>query len=206
MTLADLAREYGLTDGERRSLSAFDVLFTETAVHTNLVARATLPDRWQRHYADSLQLWPLLPDGATSLLDVGAGAGFPSIPLAILARARRPGLELTMADSVGKKARFVAEVIDALELPNAAATNARVEALPGRYDVVTARAVAALPKLLGLCVPRLAPGGVLILPKGARAEEEVEAARSGWRFAVNRVKSRTDEGASILVITQPERR
>ena len=205
MTLERLAREYALTGAEQATLADFDRLFTDTAAHTNLVARASLPERWDRHYADSLQLWPLLPEGTQTLLDVGAGAGFPGVPLAILARDRRPPLRITMADSVGKKARFIAEAITALGLPNATATNARVETLPDRYDVVTARAVAALPKLLDLCVPRLAPGGTLILPKGARADEEVEAARTGWRFAVNRVKSRTDEDATILVITEPER-
>lgn len=206
MTLDRLTRDYDLTSDEQAAFAAFDDLFTATAAHTNLVARGTLPERWDRHYADSLQLWPLLPDGATTLLDVGAGAGFPGIPLAILAHARRPDLRLTMADSVGKKARFIADAVATLRLRSATATNARVETLNERYGVVTARAVAALPKLLGLCAPRLAPGGTLILPKGARADEELAVARSDWQFEVSCVKSRTDEAASILVITDLERR
>ena len=205
MTPEALRSRFALSEEEWRALAAFDEAFVRTAAHTNLVARSTLPDRWLRHYADSLQLWPLLPEGARTVLDVGAGGGFPGIPLAILARARRPDMKLTLADSVGKKARFLGQVIDELGLRNAVATDARVEALPYAFDVVTARAVASLPKLLDLAVPRLAPGGTLILPKGARAAEELADARSSWRFDAKRVDSATDERASILVITKPER-
>lgn len=206
MTLEALTARYGLSDAEGEAVRRFDVLFTRTAAHTNLVARSTLPDRWQRHYADSFQLWPHVPKAARTLLDVGAGAGFPGIPLAILARTRRPDLRLTLADSVGKKARFVAQAIDTLDLPNATATDARAETLTQRFDVVTARAVANLSKLLDLCAPRLAPGGTLILPKGARAGEEVAQARERWQFALDRVPSETDPDAAVLIVTQPERR
>lgn len=205
MTREEIAERYVLGEREREALEGFDRLFMETAAHTNLVSRATLPDRWARHYADSLQLWPLVPEGARTLLDVGAGGGFPGIPLAILARDRRPGLRLVLADSVGKKVRFLAEVVQALGLANTTATNARVEMLSGPFDVITARAVTALPRLLDLCVPRLAPGGALILPKGARAEEELREASRDWRLKTNRVDSETDEDATILVITKPER-
>ena len=206
MTLDDLARTHGLSNDEADKLARFDALFTETAAHTNLVSRATLPDRWTRHYADSLQLWPLIPAGADTILDVGAGAGFPGLPLAILAEGRAPYRRFTLSDSVGKKAAFMASVIEALGLTNAAATNARAETLPDRYGVVMARAVTALPKLLDLCVPRLAPGGTLILPKGARAEEELAAARERWQMEASLVQSQTDADARILVVTRPERR
>ena len=205
MTRDEVAERYCLSKRERADLDAFDRLFTETAAHTNLVSRATLPDRWARHYADSLQLWPLVPEGAKTLLDVGAGGGFPGIPLAILARERCPDLRLTLIDSVGKKTRFLAEAAHEIGLANVEVVNARVETLPGPYDVITARAVTALPRLLDLCTPRLAPGGTLILPKGARAEEELRDARRDWRLETNRVDSGTDADATILVITKPER-
>ena len=206
MSIARLTERFALTDAERQRLEAFDAVFTRAAAHTNLVARSTLDDRWDRHYADSLQLWPLVPSGTQTMLDVGAGAGFPGLILAILAQDRAPGLRVTLADSVRKKARFLTEAIDAASLTNASATNARAETLADRYDVVTARAVTALPALLDLCAPRLVPGGTLILPKGARADEEVQNAERAWRFTAKRVKSATDPQATILVIIDPERR
>ena len=206
MTLEDVACRFSLSKEEGAALAAFDAFFCETAAHTNLVARSTLSGRWVRHYADSLQLWPLVPDGATCLLDIGVGGGFPGIPLAILAARRRPSLRLTLVDSVGKKARFLSEAVQRLGLANADVQDARVEALGTRYDVVTARAVAALPTLLDLAAPRLAPGGMLIAPKGAKADQELAEARSRWRLQAKRVDSVTDPDAAILVITVPERK
>lgn len=204
MTLSDLTRTYNLTTAEADRFAAFDALFMSVAAHTNLVSRATIPDRWRRHYADSLQLWPLVPDGAETLLDIGAGGGFPGVPLAILAADRQPDLRFTFADSVTKKAAFLQSAIDQLSLPNAVATNRRAETLPGRFDVVAARAVTALPKLLDLAVPLLAEGGTMIFPKGARAEEELAAASQRWKFEASRVISHTDPDATILVLTEPE--
>lgn len=206
MTLASLRTAFTLSDRELALIEAFDARFVETATHTNLVSRSTLDDRWQRHYADSLQLWPLVPAGAENLLDIGAGGGFPGIFLAILATVRRPALQLTLVDSVGKKAGFLADICDILELTNITVKAQRAEQLPERFDVITARAVAALPKLLALCQPRLEPGGTLILPKGSRAGEEVDAANRDWRMTLKRVDSETDPDATILVITELERR
>lgn len=195
-----------LSKAEARRLSLFDAFFVETAAHTNLVARSTLPDRAERHYEDSHQVWPLVPEEARSLLDIGSGAGFPGLLLANLALDRRPALRATLCDSVGKKARFLSAAIETMGLGNAEATERRAEALGRRFDVITARAVTALPALLDLAVPLLAPGGTMIFPKGARADEELEQAKASWRLTAKRVKSHTDPQASLLVLTDPERR
>ncbi len=191
---------------ELERLSAFDEHLLEVAEHTNLLSRSTIEERWERHYADSLQLWALVPDRARTLLDIGSGAGFPGLILACLAAERRPNLRFTLCDSVGKKGAFLTSSAERVGLANTVVRNARAETLRGRFDVVTARAVMRLDRLLQLATPRLEAGGVMILPKGRAAEEEVREAKEGWRMTVERVESRTDSDATILVITEAERR
>lgn len=203
--LGQLADRYGLSDDERGLLATYDRCLVETSAHTNLVARSSLVDRADRHYADSLQLWSLLPPRATSLLDVGSGAGFPGLVLACLARRRRPDLSVVLCDSVGKKAAFLAETARVLGLHNVKVESRRAEAMDKAFDVVTARAVTALPRLLDLTVPRLRKGGTLVLPKGRNAENELAEASERWRLNAERVGSHTDPDATILVITEPER-
>ena len=204
--LASVVSTYGLTSHESERLAAFDDLLLATSTHTNLISRSTLADRLVRHYADSLQLWDLLPERVGSLLDIGSGAGFPGLVLAILARERRSETTVLLADSVGKKATFLKDAVEALGLANVEVTNARVETLTSRFDVVTARAVAALPNLLDLAVPRLRRHGLLVAPKGRRAEEELDEARRSWRLTAKRVKSTTDPDATILLLSDLERR
>ena len=192
---------------EREAFQAVDACFLATAAHTNLVARSTLPERWLRHYADSAQLWPLIPDNASSLLDIGAGGGFPGLVLGLLAEHRRPDLCCTLCESIQKKAAFLREAAKAGGLTRTSVAALRVEALPKvqRFDVITARAVTALPKLLDLAVPRMADGGTLLFPKGRRAEQELDQAREQWSLEVEVVPSATDPDASILVIRSPKR-
>lgn len=141
-----------------------------------------------KHFFDSLTVLPYLPKSATRLIDVGAGAGFPGIPLKIA----RPGLELVLVDSVGKKVEFLKALVSSLHLSETEAVNARAEDL-GRdpkhresYDAVVARAVAPLPILIEYCLPLLKVGGTMIAQKaaGAAKAEGYEAAirALGGRF------------------------
>lgn len=198
----------GASETERLRFEAYDRELLATSAHTNLIARATLPDRWQRHYADSAQLADLLPADADSLLDIGSGAGFPGMVIAILAQDRLPRLRLTLCDSVGKKAAFLTRVAENAALTRLQVIHGRVENLPASstFAVVTARAVTALPALLALAAPRLDPDGVLVFPKGQRAEEELDRAREQWSFECESVASRTDRAARILLIRSPERK
>lgn len=201
----DLANCFDLDDETISLLKTYDSALLETCAHTNLISRHTLADRWVRHYADSLQLLPLILKDTGSLLDIGSGAGFPGLILAILMRDHE--INITLVDSVQKKARFLAETTQSLGLENVVCSSSRVEMFhmkQTRYDVITARAVTVLSDLLALAAPLLSPGGMLIFPKGRKAEEELTAARDRWRFEVNRVRSMTDPDATILIITQPE--
>lgn len=130
------------------------------------------------HFADSLMGASLIPEGA-SVIDIGCGAGFPSLPLALC----RPDITVTATDATAKKCAFVAAAAERLGLRNLKALTGRAEAL-GReaahrdaYDLATARAVAALPMLLELSAPFIRRGGKFLALKGRTAMEELQAAK-----------------------------
>ena len=160
-----------------------------------LLAYLALLDRWNRtynltairdpremvakHLLDSLAMHPFAGDGA--LADLGTGAGLPGIPLAIA----HPGLQVTLVESNGKKARFLREAVRTLKLPNARVAEARIEALdmPGMFDAITARALATLPLILQLGGHLLKPEGKLLAMKGAVPADEIAALPPGWQVA-----------------------
>jgi 16S rRNA (guanine527-N7)-methyltransferase len=147
----------------------------------NLTAITDPAGAWERHALDALSLVPLLahvPAGGR-LVDIGSGGGVPGIPLAIA----RPDLRVTLVEATQKKARFLAKVSDDLGLANVTVHARRAEdlaagPLAGQFDVVTARAVARLARLVPLVAPFARAGGRLLLIKGQRAEEELEEARA----------------------------
>ena len=129
------------------------------------------------HLLDSLSMHAHV-DGVSRLADLGTGAGLPGIPLAIA----RPGLEVTLVESNGKKARFLREAVRSLGLANARVAESRAEAvdLPGAFDAITARAMATLADILAGGGHLLAPGGRLLAMKGVRPDAEVAALPVGW--------------------------
>lgn len=130
-----------------------------------------------RHFLDSLTVEPFLPKNA-KILDVGCGAGFPCLPIGIF----RPDLAITALDSTEKRVRYVENTAKLLEIPHFCAISARAEELAHEcahreaYDVVTARAVAALPTLAELCLPFVRLGGTFVAMKAKRGDEELSAA------------------------------
>ena len=134
----------------------------------NLVANSTLIDAWQRHILDSAQLAKFYPPNTKKILDVGSGAGFPGLVLAILG-----GVEVDLVESDQRKAIFLSTVINSLSLP-AKVYNQRIEHLPNLgADVVTARALAPVPKLLKLIENQLSTNTVCLLLKGPSVEDEL---------------------------------
>lgn len=127
---------------------------------------------WERHVLNSIAAAPLFPTDAT-VVDVGSGAGLPGIPLAIL----RPDLRVTLLESLLRRVNFLEVAVEELGLTDrVAVVRARAEEHTGRYDVVTCRAVAPLPRLLTWCLPLVASGGRLIALKGSSAGAELAAA------------------------------
>jgi 16S rRNA (guanine527-N7)-methyltransferase len=171
----------------------------------NLVSSSTLDDVWSRHIADSLQLARLAPE-ARMWVDLGSGAGFPGIVVA-LAISNRPGAHVHLVESNGRKCAFLRH---AARLTGAPVTvhEARVEAVvadfAGTVDVVTARAVAPLAQLLSWSQELLKSGAVGLFPKGRDAVAELTEAEKSWRFKAELLPSRTDSEARIVRVTSFE--
>ena len=130
------------------------------------------------HLLDSLAMHPHVA-GIDTLADLGTGPGLPGIPLALAF----PGLQVTLVESSGKKARFLREAVRTLRLGNARVAESRAEALdePGAYAAISARALATLPDILAVGGHLLAPGGRLLAMKGVRPDAEIAALPAGWR-------------------------
>ncbi len=177
----------------------------------NLVGRATLADPWRRHFLDSAQLLKLLPADAATLVDIGSGAGFPGLVLAIMAMGRgaaaaSPGISATLIESDQRKAIFLNEIIRLTGVP-AIVHEVRAEAYAGcPGDVVTARACAPLARLLPLAAAVGKAGATHLLLKGAAVGDELTAAGKDWTMRVDRHPSETDPGGVILEITDLARR
>lgn len=161
----------------------------------NLVSRDSLTDVWRRHVWDSAQLMPHIPDPAAPILDIGSGAGFPGLILAILGAE-----DVTLVDSDARKGSFLREVARQTGAPATVLTG-RAETMADRIDppaIVTARAVASLPLLLDTIKLYIRPNTVCFFHKGRQADAEIEAARREWRFTVSRIPSQTDASGVLL--------
>lgn len=183
-------------------LETYRELLESTQARFNLVGPSTLPDIWNRHFLDSAQLLALIPRGKRVLIDLGSGAGFPGLVLAILF----PQLNVHLIEGNRHKAGFLAEVARktgaARRVTIHAARIANVTAkLAESADIVTARALAELEDLLRLAKPLLKEDGVGIFLKGAKAEAELTRARKHWTMQVERFPSRTDPASTIFRIS-----
>lgn len=143
-----------------------------------LIGPHELGKLWSRHIINSLVAAPLVPQGS-DVADVGSGAGFPGIVWA----AARPDLSVTLIETMERRSQWLTEVIAELGLVNARVLNARAEDVRGElFGVVTARAVARLPKLIPWTLPLVRSGGTLLALKGEQAAAEIEEARPLFRM------------------------
>jgi 16S rRNA (guanine527-N7)-methyltransferase len=147
----------------------------------NLTSISEPDDMVVRHILDSVTARSFL--GGAAIADVGTGAGLPGIPLALL----EPGRQFTLLDSVGKKTRFLRQVVTELRLPNVALAHARLENWrPGKtFDTIICRAFSSLADFVSLSERLVAPGGRLVAMKGREPAEEIAAVPQGWQVSVS---------------------
>jgi 16S rRNA (guanine527-N7)-methyltransferase len=162
--------------GAVRRLLDYRALLERWNAAYNLTAIRDPAEQITRHLLDSLAILPYVQ--GDTLIDLGSGAGFPGIPLAIAAPAR----QVTLVDANGKKVRFLREAIRALKLDNARAMQARVEDVSGSYDCVTARAFASLADMLAWGGHLLAPQGVWLAMKGRLPDDELPGVPAGFEL------------------------
>jgi len=188
-------------------LEAYAALLIKWQARINLVGPATLPDLWRRHFLDSAQLVPLLSlpqgGGGRTLVDLGSGAGFPGLVLAIMTDWR-----VHLIDSDQRKCAFLRQVaLDCGVLDRVTIHARRIEQVTGLLaDEVTARACAPLGELLDLAEPFIGEKGTGLFLKGAQAEEELTQAQRRWTMRLDRRDSISDPAGKLLIVSQLKRK
>lgn len=180
-------------------LEQYQALLNKWQARINLVAPDTLSDAWNRHFEDSFQLLSYLPKDTKSVVDMGTGAGFPGLVLAI----SYPGIQVHLIESDAKKCEFLKAVSRETQT-QVTVHNARIETVPAfQVDVITARALASLSDLLALSMPYVLinPLIKLIFLKGAQWQDEVKAAHQKFNFDVDDHQSLTSPNSRVLIIT-----
>jgi 16S rRNA (guanine527-N7)-methyltransferase len=197
----DYAAATGAGAEEMADIKAFRDLLEEWSGVMNLVGPSAMASFWLRHAYDSAQLFDLRRPGETVWADIGAGAGFPGVVLAIRQKYAPEEGRVHLIESLAKRCRFLTEAVTRLDLPatvhNDRAENLRLTGI----DIVTARACAPLPKLLGYAWPLLKKRGARgLFPKGREVEAEIAEARKTWTFEATMTESKSDPSGRILSI------
>jgi len=182
-------------------LQAYGDLLVKWQAKINLVSNSTLDDLWTRHLLDSAQVFPYLPRNCKTLVDIGCGAGFPGLVLAIM------GIEdVHLVDSDARKMAFVREAARITET-SVTIHNCRIDDLEQKQfaDVVTSRALASLEKLLSFSSDLRKPDGSCIFLKGRKTDEELKEACKIWDFDCESKGSLSDPDGRILIIERMTR-
>ncbi len=176
----------------------------------NLVAPGTVPVLWHRHFADSAQILRLAPEGRPlHWLDLGSGGGFPGLVIAVML-AECVGARVTLMESDLRKGAFLREVVretglarlGLVDIVTGRVESAANQAKVGPVDVVSARAMAPLPKLLGWALPYFGAETIGLFLKGRDAELELAEARRLYRFDAELVPSMTDRQGQVVTLRQ----
>jgi 16S rRNA (guanine527-N7)-methyltransferase len=186
--------------GRLEVLQRYAALLASEGVLRGLIGPREVPRLWDRHLINCGLLAPLVPEGAR-VADLGSGAGLPGLVLALA----RPDLEVTLIEPMARRTAFLSEACAALGAHHVTVVRGRAEDWtgPARFEVVTARALAPLAKLLTWAMPLVAPGGILLAMKGTTAQEEIAAAGEGltaWRARAEVVRSAVPGASPATVV------
>jgi 16S rRNA (guanine527-N7)-methyltransferase len=194
-----------ISDLATERLQIFVGLLAKWNAAINLVSPASLADVWTRHVADSAQVLDYAPIRRARWLDIGSGAGFPGVVIALLAADTPNPVEMTLVESDQRKAAFLSTVSRETGVPMIIHA-ARIEAVaPQNANIVSARALAPLVKLCAFAERHLAQDGAALFLKGSQYDAEISAARSRWSFALDVRKSSTDPTGAVLIMKELRR-
>jgi 16S rRNA (guanine527-N7)-methyltransferase len=195
----EFAAATGVSRETLARLKAYAGLLADWNSRHNLVSACSLEDVWRRHFWDSAQLTPLIPQNAKTLADMGSGAGFPGLVLAEMLRDR---VCVTLFEATAKKCAFLIAAAERLQLPVTIRNTRTEDASAQAFDVVTARACAPLPALLGYAKRFTGPNSVCLFLKGQNLGSELTEAHKSWSMKVRQVPSLTDPSGAILELTE----
>lgn len=200
MSEAEFLSNYDVSRETLARLQIYDSLLRKWNTAINLIAKSTLEVIWSRHFLDSAQVFRLAPADARLWVDLGSGGGFPGMIAAILSADAGRATGFALVESDLRKAAFLATVARELGL-DVCVLPARAEALPpSGADILSARAVAPLERLVGYAKRHLAPEGVALFQKGATHRDELRLALEKYRFSYLSFDSQTDPDAVIYQI------
>jgi len=199
--------KYSLSPDKVKQLTDFVEILAEWNAKMNLVSKNSFADIWSRHILDSLQLIDYIPHKAKSIVDIGSGAGFPAVVLAIAAQDKLSEIKISMVESITKKTVYLNDVIKRLNLKNINVLNSRVENTVFKsVDVVTARAVAALDILLSYQNKIGTDKTIGVYLKGQSYEQEIANAEKNWFFDCEVKQNKYNEGGVVLLVSDLRRK
>lgn len=204
---ADFQAMMGVSDAVLERLEAYVALLRKWQPKVNLVANRSLKDVWRRHILDSAQLGPLLPAAGGVVADIGSGAGFPGMVLAITQDHNKA--EIHLIESNERKCAFLMEVNRTTQA-GAIIHHCRVENLPElpelKTDVVTARGVASMGKLLLYANPMLKKGGQCLFLKGRKWREELTETKKNWIIKESLIPSLSEPSGMVVKLEEIRKR
>ncbi len=210
-TPEEFQRRFEVSDEIREKLETYAALLKRWQKTINLVAPSTLDEVWHRHFADSAQIWRYRPEKAQedneentqTWLDLGSGAGFPGLVLAIMA-SETGGTRHILVESDSRKAAFMREVARetrvAVDILGMRIENPETQAKIGKADCVTARALAPLSRLVEIAAPYFASSTLGMFLKGRDVSAELENAARDWQFAFELIPSVTEEAGRVVLL------
>lgn len=199
--MENLIKKYDLSEEIYQKLEAYVRLLLVWQEKFNLVSKSSLNEVWTRHIEDSAQLFKFMNNGVHSVYDMGSGAGFPAMVLAIIAQEKRPDISFTLIESIRKKTLYLNAVKEELRLENVQILNGRVENLDLRpADMITARAMTSLEKLIYYATKIGDQKTICVFPKGRNYSEELEEAKKLWNFDLEISQSEVEQDSAVLIL------
>ncbi len=204
--MIDIVKTYNVSHETYKKLKSYEALVLEWNSKFNLISKSTEATVWERHIVDSLQLIKHISAKDKILLDLGSGAGFPGVVLAVACQELYPELKINLVESIGKKVTFLQTVNEELSL-KMDIHQIRIENLNiEKVDIITSRALASLPKLLEYAKPFCKKETKLILPKGENWSLENMEAQKSWSYKYEVYNSDTSDVGKILRISDLRRK